>query len=407
MAAQHSGGWRDVELHMHFDAITALLRAHQQFWRPQAFTVLRLPWESAYPELAKALRALSLTQAEHYAVSDRALAEFLQPYLIDTKTLSACCAVPAITACDSPQIAREPYGVPGRKLQQIRAFIADFPIDKTPVLEWCAGKAHLGRDIARQSGCTVTALEWNAELVAAGDRLSQREQLPVRMQHVDVLDSAAANFIEREQRVVALHACGDLHLQLLRGCAERQPQSVLLAPCCYQLIAADTYRPLSQHALANDLELSKLDLHTAVQGSVTSPVRVQRQRKQLQSWRLGFDLLQREWRGIDEYLPTPSLPFSVLNGSFAEFCSDLALRYRIERPLIVDFARYEAAGTERLREVTALDLPRILFRRALELWLALDRALFLQEHGYAVEIGEFCARALTPRNVMIRAHRRD
>jgi hypothetical protein len=33
--------------------------------------------------------------------------------------------------------------------------------------------------------------------------------------------------------------------------------------------------------------------------------------------------------------------------------------------------------------------------------LVLDRALFLQENGYCVEVGEFCEQRLTPRNLVI------
>ena len=53
--------------------------------------------------------------------------------------------------------------------------------------------------------------------------------------------------------------------------------------------------------------------------------------------------------------------------------------------------------------VTALDLVRHQFRRLLELWLVLDRALYLAEQGYRVEVGEFCSRELSPRNLLIDA----
>jgi hypothetical protein len=46
-----------------------------------------------------------------------------------------------------------------------------------------------------------------------------------------------------------------------------------------------------------------------------------------------------------------------------------------------------------------------LFRRPLELWLVLDRALYLQERGYEVKLGTFCAPTLTPRNVLLVAEK--
>jgi hypothetical protein len=39
------------------------------------------------------------------------------------------------------------------------------------------------------------------------------------------------------------------------------------------------------------------------------------------------------------------------------------------------------------------------------MWLVLDRALYLTEQGYNVEVGSFCEPALTPRNLMVLAER--
>ena len=43
------------------------------------------------------------------------------------------------------------------------------------------------------------------------------------------------------------------------------------------------------------------------QGRLTAGARVRRQRDQSMARRLAFDLLQRELRGVDDYLPVPSL----------------------------------------------------------------------------------------------------
>ena len=54
-----------------------------------------------------------------------------------------------------------------------------------------------------------------------------------------------------------------------------------------------------------------------------------------------------------------------------------------------------------MAQVRNLELVRGLFRRPLEIWLLLDRALYMQEAGYRVEIGLFCPAALTPRNILL------
>jgi hypothetical protein len=397
-------GWRGGELAERFRHAQDFLRRHESLWRPQAFRHPVLSWEQQFPLLAQRLRALDLEQAEAGAENETALVELLGDDLPELQSVYAALALPEIAGAALPPL-REAVDVPGRKWRQLQAFAARVPASSAPLLEWCAGKAHLGRLLAHLQHREVWALEWNERLVADGARLARRAQLPVEFICVDVLGDAATALLRDECDVVALHACGELHLQLLRGCVRSRPRGLVLAPCCYQLIPGDTYRPLSRLAADADLHLGIADLHTAVRDSVTSPRRVQLQRRTLQAWRLGFDALQRELRGADSYLPTPSLPLSALKMGFVEFCRAQAVRNAIALPAGWDDKHYEATGWQRLREVAGLDLARIACRRPLEIWLALDRALYLQEHGYDVELGAFCARELTPRNILIRAQR--
>lgn len=398
--------WRDAALETNLRTIGELLRRNEVFWRPQAFTHLQMPWEPAYPALAQELRALSIDQSEQLAAEEAALCEFLRGFIKDAADILQSAAVPSFPLLQdfsSVAVARD---VPGRKWQQIVEFASVLPGNPSPILEWCSGKAHLSQLLARTQRCEVAALEWNADLIADGSRLAQRDNLPICFYQVDAMSPLALTYLHSAQRVVALHACGDLHAQLLRGCAQQKSAAIALAPCCYHLTQQQAYQPLSRSAARHDLVLTRDDLRTAVQGSVTSSMRVQRQRKQLQAWRLGFDMLRRELCGTDEYLATPSLPVSVLRDGFPAFCRRLAQHCELTLPATLGYLKYERIGAERLRLVTALDLPRLLFRRALEVWLALDRALYLRESGYVVELGTFCARQLTPRNLLISARYR-
>ena len=396
--------WRDDVLPERFEQLTDLLKAGEPFWRHHAFKSLQLPWESEFSELSRQLRGLTLETAEQLARDDQALSDFLVAHLPLFAQIASVCAVGTFDMQPLPDI--EPYDVPGRKWQQIRHFAPCVPASGGALLEWCSGKAHLGRLLAQRCGASVVALERDARLIDAGKAQAARDHVAVDFHCVDVMTDAAAAVLQQNHHAVALHACGDLHTRLLTLCAEKKTQTITLAPCCYQLMADASRYMLSQAARASGLQLRHDDLRTAVHGTVTAAARQNRQRCQLQAWRLGFDLLQRAVRGIDTYLPTPALSSAVLHTSFAAVCAQLAAHKRLQLPEPIDYAHYEQAGRARLREVTALDLPRIAYRRALELWLALDRALFLRENGYTVQLGEFCERALTPRNLLMRAELR-
>ena len=389
-----------------FAALDAFLLAHQALWRPKPFTHLHLPWENQHRPLADWLRTRSLAQAE---------AEHNHPELLaapapfpelaqQASTLCAVGALPKITREAPP--ARLSVDVPGRKWQQIDAFASSLQF-RQPTrhwLDWCAGKGHLGR-LLTQDGQSLCCLEYNAELVEAGQRLSQRHGITAEHRLQDVLCASTANHVQAMHSPVALHACGDLHVRLLQLASHTGCLQLAVAPCCYNRIQGDSYQALSAAAQASTLRLSKDDLGLPLSETVTAGTRVRRLRDQSMARRLGFDLLQRELRGIDEYLPTPSLPPAWLDKSYADYCRDLAALKDLPSPPARDWLALEARGWQRLAEVRNLELLRSLFRRPLELWLVLDRALYLQEQGFQVTLGTFCAAQLSPRNLLLLAER--
>lgn len=387
-----------------FQALDAFLCQHQALWRPRPFTHLQMAWEQTYPELATWLRQGSLEQAETFQQHpERLPAPAPFPQLAEQAgRLSALGELPDHGL--HPAGHRLDANVPGRKWQQIEAFARRLAF-REPTrhwLDWCAGKGHLGRRLL-QPGQQLTCLEYDAELVETGHALSQHHHMQAVHLQQDVLAADSARHLDGDKSVVALHACGDLHVRLLQLASQQGCRQLAVAPCCYNRIAGDAYQPLSTAAQASALKLSLIDLGLPLSEAVTAGTRVRRQRDNSMARRLGFDLLQRQQRQRDEYLPTPSLPVSWLDKPFAEYCRDLADLKQLALHAEPDWDALEASGWQRLAQVRNLELVRNLFRRPLELWLVLDRALYLCERGYAVRLGLFCDYPLTPRNLLLLA----
>jgi hypothetical protein len=389
-----------------FLALDGFLLSHQQLWRPKPFTQRQLPWESQHPELATWLRSRSLAEAEAAHNHPELLAAPAPFATIATQAiaLGAVGALPS-TARPAPN-PRLSAGVPGRKWQQIAAFADCLQFQQTPRhwLDWCAGKGHLGRLLA-QDGSALSCLEYDPALVEASQQLSQRAGLKAQHHRQDVFNADTASYLHAEHSPVALHACGDLHVRLLQLASSAGCQQLAVAPCCYNRISADNYQPLSIAAQASPLRLSKEDLGLPLSETVTAGARVRRQRDSSMARRLAFDQLQRELSGLDQYLPTPSLPAAWLDKSFADYCHDLAALKHLPTPPARDWLALEALGWQRLAQVRNLELLRGLFRRPLELWLLLDRALYLEAQDYRVRLGTFCSPQLSPRNLLLLAER--
>lgn len=389
-----------------FQALDSFLLQHQALWRPRPFHYLQLPGEAELAELAIWLRSRSLEQAEASDNSPFALPA-PAPFPDLARQAQALSLLGEIPSLDSPPRAHAlSVDVPGRKLAQIQAFASHLPFRQRPMhwLDWCSGKGYLGRWLT-QDDQHLTCLEYDLALIESGNALSKRLGLDAAHLQQDVLADDCNQRLTKEHTPVALHACGDLHVRLLQLASRKGCSQLAVAPCCYNRIAAMQYQPLSTAAQGSDLLLSRDDLGLPLSETVTAGARVRRQRNQSMAWRLAFDLLQRQLRGIDEYLPTPSLPSDWFSKPFPSFCHDLAELREVPSPGEQDWHALEARGWQRLAEVRNLELLRNLFRRPLELWLLLDRALYLQEQGYRVKLGTFCDYQLSPRNLLLLAER--
>ena len=390
-----------------FTALDAFLIEHQALWKPRPFTHLSLPWETAYPELSKWLRGRSLEDAELVHNHPADLIGAPEPFA----SLAALSAELSAVG-ELPEHALETPGhrlnvdVPGRKWRQIEAFASRLSFTSQPThwLDWCSGKGHLGRRLLG-TGQQLTCVEYDPALVASGQALSQRHHLHALHVEQDVLAADAASVISAQHTPVALHACGDLHVRLMQLASAAGCQQMAIAPCCYNRIDRSEYQALSCAGMRSALQLSLEDLSLPMSETVTAGARVRRQRDTSMARRLAFDLLQRQVRCVDEYLPTPSLPSAWLDKPFADYCRDLAALKELSTIGTPDWQALEAAGWQRLAEVRNLELLRGLFRRPLELWLSLDRAIFLTEQGYVVRLGTFCDAPLTPRNFLLLAER--
>jgi len=392
-----------------FASLDALLAETADLWRPTPFRDRRPPWRGTHPQLTRWLARRSAAEVSRLSGDPEALVAALARHVPALAALPELTAVPprrhGLPAQPPPRFHE---GIPQRKWAQVRAFAAALTPRGASWLDWCAGKAHLARTLAWLHPRPTTSLERDPRLSRTAAELAERHAIPLASVTGDALTAPGAELIDRETHVVALHACGALHRRLLQLAAERRPAALSLSPCCYHREDAMTGPgPFSRRAAHARLTPHPDALRLAVQETVTAAPRQTRLRHREQAWRLAFDLLQRELRGCARYQPLPPVPKALLRDDFPAFCRWAAgVRARdASLPGDAALARRERAGWCELARVRRLELVRQAFRRALELWLVLDRALSLAEAGFDVEVTTFCERTLTPRNLLIDACR--
>ena len=237
-----------MSLRARFHDLQSLLTRHASLWRPSPFHVARPQWCAQWPGLATALDALDDDLVERFSEDTHACAKWLASQLPELACLIDAARVPALPerslpACD----IHFDDGIPGRKRLQIEAFAGHMPAATTPVLEWCAGKGHLGRRVALADRVPVLSLEIDPALCADTVRLAARMGMDQRVVCADAFDEAA-HAHARGHSVLALHACGELHRSLVRSADRDGAEAYRIAPCCYHLGSDGAYRPLSRDA---------------------------------------------------------------------------------------------------------------------------------------------------------------
>ena len=384
-----------------FLALQSLLREYQAFWQPPPFYVHRPAWCEQWPALAEAVLGLGDAELEALVASPddcRAWLEAYLPFAGELGQLSDVAPLPARSL--APSGAHFDWFIPGRKRAQIEAFASRGPAVAAPLLEWCAGKGHLGRRLALSDGQPVSSLEIDPDLCEDAGRLAVRVGVDQQVLCADALEPASRAHVHGRE-VLALHACGELHRSLVRGAAVDGARGYRIAPCCYYRGAQDQdgYRPVSHEA---SLPLDGRALRLAVTETVTAPPRLRQRLARDQAWKLAFIALRNALEG-EAIRPFPPMPSQLLSGDFAAYGAAAARRQGVSLPMGVDWAHWLAVGERRRGEVRRLELVRHAFRRPLEMWLVMDLTRGLEEAGFQVEVGTFCERSLTPRNLMVLA----
>lgn len=385
-------------------ALAAFLEAHQRLWRHRPYLDPDVPWAERHPAVVDWLLQRTDDEVERLHDQPELLAEGALATWWDEAAALAC--VPPVEA-GMRVSAWKTFRVAGRKRRQVEATMrVAARLPGWAWVDWCSGKGHLGRGLATAvQRRPLLYIEQHRHLAVAAAKRARAEGTAAEAVVADVLRQPVD--LPVGAALVALHACGELtDTACARGMAAGL-RSFGLVPCCYHHFPGRDAVPLrSQAAKAHPVVLSPRAARFATAEEVVASPRRRARRRREQAFRLGFDLLRREVTGAGSYTSLQSIPLAWVLGSFEDFVARVAAREGLRLPAF-DAAKAEARGWRARIEASRLSIARVPFRRALELYLVLDRALWLAEAGYEVALGELCPRSLTPRNLWLRAARLD
>lgn len=391
-----------------FVTLSEFLNDHRALYNFDSLAQEHPPWRERFPQWSAAISALNHSQRRRLIETapshhDREWLCLPEPY---SELVQASLSFnAALSPRAEPSVGAAPRKVPAKKWRQIQAFHSQLKSPAACWIDWCGGKSHLGRSLGRTSQRPVLLLEIQAPLVQAARELARREQVEFRAQVCDVLQRQTLPSAPVGAQLVALHACGALHIEAIKWCLKEQLEALCVVPCCYHRQDAQAPRALSALAQEHDPQLSHAALRLATRNQGLSADRAWQQRQRRIQWRLAFDWIVRQSFGFEGFQRVGAYPHSWTKLDFPDFCRRLAAANFGPLTGWQDWDQALEWGRAAQVEREQWECVRRIFRRPIELWLALDRALLLTENNYEVELIEFCESAVSPRNLMIRARR--
>jgi hypothetical protein len=261
-----------------------------------------------------------------------------------------------------------------------------------------AGHGHLTMHAAEALSVPTVGLERNRECIATARALSAGR--PVRFIDADVL--AADNPLrdlspDPNRLLMALHGCGDLGDAVVQAAVATRSR-VLLLPCCPQKIRgsqrsslmSDLCFPREVLGLANVLART-----TGIEGDLRQALATKESRIALR-----YLLAARgcaippgeEMRGVNR---------RKANAGFTAFAEAVCHARHFAPPSPDEIASAARRAHAHYQAQRRFSLPRSMLGRVLEIYLALDRATFLQSHDYTVRLVQVFPTAYSPRNLGI------
>lgn len=407
--------WMDIsELRAALDRLTDLLVEREPLWRPRPFAERPPRWALAEPELAAWASGLSVGSIDALEVDPTSRPVHPRYAALRDEALAAAQIGAPFEAPPVAPARDATWRTPGRKLAQACALagVAAPLVPHAPrFVDWCGGKGHLSRVLALHTGGRARVVDRDEALLRAGDRLHRRAGLHTEWCRANVLRDPGeqlAAIVADADLAVGLHSCGALTDALVDAVLATDVDVHLSVPCCPHVVRDRAgYRPRSApgrtvaSGYGRVLHFDRIALRLAIADEIVARAADRRTRRREMAWRLGVDRLLREAGITNRYESLGNISTADFQRPFDDFCRWALAPHGASLPAGFDADAAESRAWADLREVRGFALVRALYRRALEAWIVVDKALHLAESGRVVAVGPFCPRTVTPRNLLV------
>jgi len=279
------------------------------------------------------------------------------------------------------------------------------------IIDIGGGIGLLAQTLSNSYGLNVHSFDQNQEFQATGKERNQKNTKdPDHLVHYQNLKIGAQekdflNYIQAEDMTVGLHTCGPLAVHQIQASVEKKLRAIMNMGCCYHLLEDTPFLGISAFSKTIDFfKFNKFALTLACRAHKKLDQKDFDLKYKVKVFRYGIHLFLYDCYDQKELLTLGNSHPKLYDGSFSHYVreqfkrTNLELRHNDEE---IDQYLSEPTRKKYIDDMITAGIIRNLFGRALEVYLLLDRAIFLEEQGYQASLVEIFDEELSPRNICL------
>ncbi|MCO4792323.1 MAG: methyltransferase [Bacteriovoracaceae bacterium] len=299
------------------------------------------------------------------------------------------------------------------EINQIRGVLTNqTQSESLNIVDIGGGVGQLGRILSLYHGLPVTSIDQDAKLQEIGKQRLTKYPKPegyAELKFIEsIFDSEVLENNPQLQKVcnessliLGLHTCGPLAIDHLKVGLKTKSSSLFNFACCYNKLS-QTDTNLSDYSKQNGLILNKFALTLATRGHADMTFEDYLFKKRVKKFRYTLQLLATHFK-IDKNLESVgSATPRTYKGDFTEYVLSklefAKINHNLTREQIAEFYNRKDI-TESVETMFLANLIRWQLGRVLELYILLDRVLWLEEKGHKPTLKQYFDEDLSPRNI--------
>lgn len=409
-----------MNLKTHFLQIRDFLKPYQRIWQNEIMLRYPSPLEGYHLEWIEDLRRFQNTE-DIIRLEKKDVFDFIQsPGLIDFyRRIQELSQLPQIKSY--PPMPEDRFTwlhiIPKKQLeiQKIAPHINYLyhQMNINQIVDIGGGIGLLAQTLNNYYQLNVTSVDMNSEFQNTGkvrhEKNAKDHSNKVSYKNFMVKqDGEFAKLLEGNVMPVGLHTCGKLALDIIRVSSQKRVPALVNFGCCYHTLdLSSELQNISTFAQENDpLWLNKFALTLSCRAHRKMDEKDYDLKLKVKFYRYAFHILLHDHYGMKELTPLGNSSPKLYQESFGVYALEQFKRINVDPKHTIEELNSFFNHTELQKLIDQMlkaGLIRDAMGRVLELYLLLDRAIYLEEQGYQVEVREFFDEEISPRNIGITA----